>query len=150
MNGSAVSRQNGDGTADRLAIRLTRRAPGSDDERSPYKTVQRSATIPPGFDVQRDCAHENERGRNPAPPIFRHKMRNMSRLGWNSSRPAPTCRHSACSAFESGESVFASTPPTRSRVSLLTGICLSFEFRPPRLARRFPFTLPPPRSCRSI
>ncbi|RQU10623.1 hypothetical protein DF157_27760 [Burkholderia cenocepacia] len=44
MNGSAVSRQNGDGTADRLAVRLTRRAPGSNDERSPYKTVRRRAT----------------------------------------------------------------------------------------------------------
>ncbi|RQT18003.1 hypothetical protein DF051_11080 [Burkholderia contaminans] len=44
MNGSAASRQNGDGTTDRLAVRLTRRAPGSDGERSPYKTVRRRAT----------------------------------------------------------------------------------------------------------
>ncbi|PRD86192.1 hypothetical protein C6P88_32190 [Burkholderia contaminans] len=44
MNGSAASRQNGDGTTDRLAVRLTRRAPGSDGERSPYKTVRCRAT----------------------------------------------------------------------------------------------------------
>ncbi|NTZ05499.1 hypothetical protein FCJ60_06830 [Burkholderia metallica] len=49
MNGSAVSRQNGDGTVDRLAVRLTRRAPGSDDERSPYKSVRRRATGPSVF-----------------------------------------------------------------------------------------------------
>jgi hypothetical protein len=44
MNGSAASRQNGDGTATVLAERLTRQAPGSDGERTPYKTARRDAT----------------------------------------------------------------------------------------------------------
>ncbi|KAB0672847.1 hypothetical protein F7R13_16585 [Burkholderia territorii] len=44
MNGSAVSRQNGDGTARELAERLTRQAPGTDGERTPYKTARRDAT----------------------------------------------------------------------------------------------------------
>ncbi|CAM2338012.1 hypothetical protein BVIET440_100193 [Burkholderia vietnamiensis] len=44
MNGNAVSRQNGDGTAAGRAERLTRQAPGSDGKRTPYKTARRGAT----------------------------------------------------------------------------------------------------------
>ncbi|QRR06867.1 hypothetical protein FPJ27_10840 [Burkholderia sp. MS455] len=84
MNGSAASRQNGDGTADRLEIRLTRRTPGSGSERSPYKTARADAT---------------------------RALQLRSRIA-----------------------------PFR----------LSFEIRPPRHARRFPFTPLPSRSCTSI
>ncbi|PNO73406.1 hypothetical protein EGT41_30785 [Burkholderia cenocepacia] len=72
MNGSAVSRQNGDGTADRLAVRLTRWAPGSNDERSPYKTVWRRATGSRCFAAaQNGGAHGHDRGHHPAPPTSR-------------------------------------------------------------------------------
>ncbi|RQV12096.1 hypothetical protein DF047_03625 [Burkholderia cenocepacia] len=92
MNGSAVSRQNGDGTADRLAVRLTRRAPGSNEERSPYKTVWRRATALAAFNARLNGrAHENDRGHDPEPADFPHEVRGCRASA--EQRPPCTCLH---------------------------------------------------------
>ncbi|PRF00810.1 hypothetical protein C6Q07_25245 [Burkholderia multivorans] len=44
MNGSAASRQNGDGIVDERTVRRTRRAPGANDECTPYKTASHRAS----------------------------------------------------------------------------------------------------------